>query len=87
MFFVFVFGINKDVIKVHYYKNIELPYQDFINIALEHDQCIGQSKKHYLVLKMALAALESHLLFITFPDPHSIVGVGKIELGKILSSI
>ena len=87
MLFAFALGIDKNVIKVHYYKNIELFCQDLIDIALEYGQCIGQSKKHYLVFEMAITSPESHFLFITFPNPHLMVGIDQIELGKTSSPI
>ena len=36
MLFAFALGIDKDVIEIHYHKNIELLCQDLINIALEY---------------------------------------------------
>ena len=85
MLFTFVFGVDKDVIKVHYHRNLELLCQDFIDVALEYSRCISQSKRHYLVLEMAIVAPESRFSFIAFPDPHLMVGIGEIKLNKILS--
>ncbi len=78
--FAFVLGVDEDVIKVHYDENVELLYQDLVNITLECGRCVSQSKGHYLVLKMAIAGLESRFPFIAFPDPHSMVDIGQIEL-------
>ncbi len=85
MLFAFAFGIDKDVIKVHYHENIKLLYQDLIDIALERDGCIGQFKRHHLILKMAIASLEGCLPFIAFSDPHLIVGISQIKLGETSS--
>ena len=76
--FAFAFDIDEDVIKVHYYKNIELFYQYFIDVALTHGQYIGQFERHYMILKMVIAALKNHFSFIAFFDPHSIISIGKI---------
>ncbi len=64
MLFALAFGVDKDIIKVHYYENIEVLCQDLINVALENGRCISQSKRHHLVLKMAIASSENCLLFI-----------------------
>ena len=83
--FFFVFCIDEDVIKVHYYKNVELLYSDLIDIALEDGQCISQFKSHYLVFEMAIMAFESCFPFITSFDLHAIVGVDQIKLDETSS--
>ncbi len=83
VFFAFVFGIDEDVIEVHYHENVDFLYQDLIDIALEHGRCVGQSKRHYLVLEMAIVGPKNRLSFIAFFDPHAMVGIGLIELGKV----
>ncbi len=85
MLFAFAFDIDEDVIEVHYHKNIELLCQDLIDIVLKHGQCVGQSKSHNLVLKVAIASPEGRLLFIAFPNPHSMISIGQIELGEMSS--
>ncbi len=82
MLFAFILGINEDIIEVHYYKNVELLHQDLVNIVFKLSRYIGQFKKHDLIFEMAIAGPESRLLLIAFPDPHSIVGIGQIELGE-----
>ena len=86
MFFALVLGVDKDVIEIHYHKNVKLLCQDLVDITLERDRCIGQSKRHNLVLEVAIASPESRLLFVAFSDPHLIVGIGQVELGKTPSS-
>ncbi len=81
----FAFGVDEDVIKVNYHKNVELLYQDLIDIALERGRCIGQCKRHDLVFEVAITGPESCLPFIAFLDPPSTVGIGQIELSKTLS--
>ncbi len=85
MLFAFAFGIDENVIKVHYHKNVEHLCQDLIDVALEHGRYIGQSKRHHLVLEIAIAGPEDYHPFIVFPDPHLMIGIGQIELGKMLS--
>ena len=76
MLFVFVFGIDEDVIKVHYHKNIKLFYQDLVDIALERGWCVGQSKRYHLVLKMVIAGFKGRLLFIFFHNPYLMISIG-----------
>ncbi len=83
--FVFVLGVDKDVIEVHYDKNVKLFYQDLIDITLECGRCVSQSKGHHLVLEMAIAGPEGRLPFVSFPNPYSMVGIGQIELGETSS--
>ena len=86
MLFGFAFSIDEDVIEVHYYKNIEFFCQNLNNVALKHSRCIGQSKKHDQVFKVAIADLEDHLPFIVFPNSYLMVGISQIKLGKTSSS-
>ena len=85
MFFSLAFNVNKNVIKVYDNKNIEFFCQDLINIVLKSGQYISQFKKYYLVLKMAIASTKNNLLFIAFLDPHLMINIDKIKLGKMLS--
>ncbi len=85
MLFTFVLGIDEDVIEVHYDKNVKLLYQDLVNIALEYDWYVGQSKRHHLILEMAIPGLKGYIPFIIFPNPHSMVGISQIKLGETSS--
>ena len=87
MFFIFAPSINKDIIKIPYYKNVEFFCQNLVYIVLKRGRCIIQSKKYYLVLKMAITGLKNRFLFITFLNPHLIVAIGLIELDEILNPI
>ncbi len=76
MLFSFVFGVDEDVIKVYYHKNVKLLCQDPIDVTLESSWYGGQSKRHYLVLEMSITGLESYLPFIVFSDPYPMVDIG-----------
>ena len=78
-----VFGLDKDVIEVNNGKGIKFLGQDLINIALEAGRYIGQPKRHYLVLKVAVLSPESRLPFIALFYPHPIVSTCEVELGKL----
>ncbi len=85
MLVTFAFGIDKDVIKVYYHENVEFLCHDLIDILLERGWCVDQSKTHNLILNVAIAGPENHILFIAFPDPHLIEGINQMKLGKISS--
>ncbi len=85
VFFTFAFSMNVDVIKVHYHKNVELIYQNLIDVALERDRCICQFKRHHLVLEIAIVGPKDCFLFIAFSDLDSMISIGQIELGETLS--
>ena len=76
MLFAFVFSVDEDIIEVHYTKNFELFCQNLIDVTLKRGRYINQSKRHHLVLKMAIAGLENYFLFFAFLDPYLIVGIG-----------
>ncbi len=82
MLFALTFSVDEDVIEIHYYKNVELLGQDLVHVTLKRGRCVGQSEKHDLVLEIAIAGPEGRLPFVAFPDPHSMVGIGQIELGE-----
>ena len=58
-----------------YYQKRQVFLQNLIEIALKSGLDIGQSKRHYLVLKIITASSKNHFLFITFFDLHLIVDI------------
>ena len=85
--FAWVFDVDEDVIKVNNDKDINFFGQDLVIVALEADRCVGQSKRHYLVLKVAVLSLESRFPFITLFYPYSIVSTCEVELRKLFCLI
>ncbi len=83
--FAFVLGVDEDVIEIHYNKNVDLFCQDLVDITLKRGRRVGQSKRHDLIFKVTIAGFEGRLLFVAFPDPHSMVGIGQIKLSKTSS--
>ncbi len=81
----FILSIDEDVIEIHHNKNNTLLYQDLIDVALECGRCVSQSKRYHLVLEIAIEGPEDRLSFISFPNPHLMVGISQIELGKMSS--
>ncbi len=85
MLIAFALGLDKDVIRVHYYENVERFCQDLDDVALKRFQHIGQSKRHDLIFEVTIAGLKGYLPCIAFPDPHLMVGISQIELGETSS--
>ncbi len=83
--FALVLSVDVNVIKIYYYKNVELFGQDFVDITLKRGWCIGQSKKYNLIFEMTIVGAEGRLLFIAFFNPHSMVDIDQIKLGETLS--
>ncbi len=80
--FALVLNVDEDVIKVYYQEDVELLCQDLVDVTLTCDRCVGQSERHDLVLKMTIAGPEGRLPFVFFSNPHSMIGIGQIELGE-----
>ena len=78
-----VFGVDNNVIKIKNDKNIKFFGQNLVNIALEADRCIGQPKKHYLILEVAVSSLKSRFPFIALFHPHLIVSTCEVKLGEL----
>ena len=63
-------GVDEYVVKVHQYTNIEQVAEDVIHEVLESGRCIGESKRHYVPFKGAVASPESCLPFVALLDSH-----------------
>lgn len=73
MWFSLALRINEDVIKIYINEDIEFLRQDLVNITLKHGQSVGQSKRHYLTLKVTIAAFEDLLLLIALSDSNFMI--------------
>ena len=85
MLFALALSVNKNVIKVYYYDNVKFFCENLVDITLKRGWYVGQSKRYDLVFEVAIASLESRLPFVFFPNLHLMIGIGQIELGKLLS--
>ena len=85
MLFPFIFGIDKDIINIRYHKNIELLYQNLVDVALKRDWGVCQAKKYHIVLEIAIASFESCFPFITLSDLYLIIDIGYIKLDETSS--
>ncbi len=77
-----IFSIDQDVVQVHYNEDNKLFSQNFVDIALKTGGCIGNAEEHYLVLEVAVSGAKGRLPFVTFSNPHSMIGTRQIQLGK-----
>ena len=84
MWLACLFSIDQDVIQIHYDKDVKLFSEDFINVALKTGWSIGESKRHDLVLEVAVPSTKNSLSFVAFSNSHPIVDTSQIQLGKLL---
>ena len=80
--FSFIFGIDKDIIQIYNNEDIKFFYKNLIDVALECCWSVGQFKKHYLILEVAISGPKSGLSFISFANSHPVIGIGEVKLGK-----
>ena len=78
-----VLDIDEDIIYINNDKIIKLFGQDLIDISLETGRCIKKSKRHYLVLKMAVLSPKDCFSFIVLFYTYLMVSTHEIELGKL----
>ena len=82
MSLAWIFGIDENVIEINNDKDIEFFGHDLVDIVLEAGRYVGQHKKHYLVLKVAVSSPESYFLFIALFYPHPMVSTCEVKLGE-----
>ena len=80
-----IFGIDQDVIQIYYNKDIKLFSKDPVNIALKTSQYIKKTKKHDLVLEIAVSGVKGCFSLIIFLDSHLMIGISKSQLSKLLN--
>ena len=75
-----IISIDKDIVQIKNDKNIKFFGKGLINVFLKVCQYIYQPKKYYLIFKIVVPSLISHLLFVTFANSYLIVCISKIKL-------
>ena len=78
MLLSFVFTIEKDVIKIHYHKDIKILYQNLVDVIVKYGRYIAQSKRHHLVFGKAITGPEDCFPFIFFSDFHLIISINQV---------
>lgn len=68
------FNIDQDIVKIYYDKDVELFSKDLIDVTLKTCRSIRKSKKHVLVLEIAVLDTKNSLLFVTLSNPHHVLG-------------
>ena len=80
-----VFGIDQDIISICYNKDIKLLSKNLVDVALKIGGCVEKTKRHYLVLEVAISNVEGRLPFVTFSNSYLMVDIIEIQLSKPLS--
>ena len=80
--FALILDVDENIIQIHNDEDIELFRKDFIDVTLECCRSVGQSKRYYLILKVAVSGPKNSLLLISFTNPHLVIGTGEVKLGK-----
>ena len=80
--FSLIFNVDEDIIQIYNDKNFKNFCKNFIDIALEGDASIGQSKWHYLIFKIIVSGPESCFPLISFLNSHLVLGIYEVKLGK-----
>ena len=65
-----IFGVNRIVIELYDSKNIKFFCQNFFDITLKADEVVAKSKRHDLVLEIAVPHLECCFPLITHLNSH-----------------
>ena len=81
-----IIGVNEDVIQIHNNKDVEFLNNDLVDISLKACWCVHQTKRHHLVLEVAISSLECSVPLVPFVDSHLIVGTDVVELGELFGS-
>ena len=77
-----ILGVDQYVIQIYDNKDIQLFSQNLVNISLKGSRSIRKTKRHDLVFKVSVLDPESCFSFITFTNPHLIIGISEIQLGE-----
>ena len=73
-----VFGVNQDIIEVHEDENIKMFYLNFVDIALEADEGVEKTKRHDLVLEIAIPCLKNCFPLVILSNSYLMICVCQI---------
>ena len=77
-----VSAINQDIIDVDNHTNIKKGFQDILDQGLESGGCIGESKRHDLILVMAISRAKCSFFDVILVDPNLVVSPSKVDFGE-----
>ena len=75
-------GKNKDIIKVHYNKQVKVVPQNVIYQGLEDGRGVLQPERHDEVFKVPQVGVKSRLPFVPLSDMNQVVRVMQVELSE-----
>ena len=75
MYISLILNIDKNVIKVHNYKNVKFFYHDLDNIILISGWYINKFKRHYLIFILVITSSKNHPSFITFFNLYPMIDI------------
>jgi hypothetical protein len=84
--FIFIPGVNQDIIQINNHEMVQEPYESSIDICLKCGWCVSQTKRHYKVFKMPVAGPESRLPLVSFTNSYAMVCILEIQLCEYLGS-
>lgn len=77
---------DKDIFQIYDKKNIEIFYQNLINILLKDQQYIKKFEQYYLIFEITILNLKLYFLFISFTNLYDMVEICQIRLNKLLNT-
>lgn len=80
-----IINVSENVVQIYNDKDVVLFGKDLIDISLEACWCIFQSKKQYLIFKIAISSPKHHILFVRLPDSYLMICIGNVKLDKPLN--
>lgn len=81
-----VFSFNQYIIQVDYNEGIQLFRQDLVNLILEASWSDRKIEAHELIFDLVIPCAERYFRLTIFSNSHLMMGIGKIQPGKLLST-
>lgn len=82
---IYVVGIDRDVLKISYNKDIKFFCQYLIDVSLQTCWCVKKTKWDYLILKITVFNPKSCLSLLFFANSHPMISASQIEFYKSLN--
>ena len=79
-----IIGMNQNIIEVHNDKNIKFFRQNFVNVVLKASGGIRKTKRHNLVLEIAILHSKSCFLLVILLNSYLIICICQFQLSRIL---
>ena len=79
--FFHCFGVDKNIVQVYDDVDVQYVSEYVIHEVLEYCWCIGESKRHHIVFKLAISCAECSFPFVSRRDANEVVRMSKVDLG------